>query len=138
MLKRLFVSCVFSDQEKRPAIHEIHRREGHWHMVHEFYSDSRGIRKLYGQLSIEPPSIDVTNPKLLVENIKMSRLLIKELDVLEGEQKNRQSKGSVLVFLPGEAEIMAVKKEYERERWAEENKWVIRVLHSRMPFEDSE
>ncbi len=48
------------------------------------------------------------------------------------------AKGTVLVFLPGEHEIMTVKRcLMEDEQDAIERGWDILILHSRIPFEDT-
>ena len=48
--------------------------------------------------------------------------------------------GTVLVFLPGEAEILNVKKALQTEEGSEVDhvQWDILVLHSRIPMEDTQ
>lgn len=55
-----------------------------------------------------------------------------------------EEKGTVLVFLPGEPEIIQVKRYLEQEEnqkqfgsVKERRNWNILTLHSRMPFEDT-
>jgi len=45
-----------------------------------------------------------------------------------------RKRGTVLVFLPGEAEILEVKRELSDK--VDQREWDILVLHSRIPHED--
>ena len=89
-----------------------------------------------------PGPIDYTHggPKLYAENVEVCREVIIQLDTLESrEDRTAKERGAVLVFLPGEQEIMTVKRSLEAKcgRYGDIGNlnWTILVLHSRIPLD---
>ena len=89
-----------------------------------------------------PGPIDYTHggPKLYAENVEVCREVIIQLDTLESrEERTAKERGAVLVFLPGEQEIMTVKRSLEEKcgRYGDVGRlnWTILVLHSRIPLD---
>lgn len=96
------------------------------------------MKKQYPDESSDLPNFSFA-AKLHPFCVDVARNILIKLDELEQSRENRHDiKGTVLIFLPGEQEILTVKRSLEANP-REQTKfgWDILVLHSRIPLEDS-
>eukprot|EP00095_Tigriopus_kingsejongensis_P001771 maker-scaffold339_size202159-snap-gene-1.20 protein:Tk01771 transcript:maker-scaffold339_size202159-snap-gene-1.20-mRNA-1 annotation:"atp-dependent rna helicase tdrd9" len=123
-----------TDVVESPGLYELRTTES-VHKVIELYLDD--LASFYPENWDEP---DLTEglPALHEANVRLCKVIIQQLEQLERNSRLSpgEPKPSVIVFLPGEAEILRVKQWLKQDGVAEQLKWRILVLHSRIPLED--
>ncbi|TRY66980.1 hypothetical protein TCAL_05974, partial [Tigriopus californicus] len=123
---------------EKPGRYEIKANHSR-HQVNEIYLDR--LVKYYPAGFDEPDMQD--GPRLHDANIHLCKVILEQLEKLDGSESQDKNTGhvgphhkhAVLVFLPGEAEIMRVKRVLEGGSKAKELGWVVHVLHSKVPLD---
>ena len=106
--------------------------------VEEFYLDDlEEDAQFKGRVCPWPANFEIDSPYLLEDCIHVACQIILNFENLERETDSSEP-GSVLVFLPGEAEIFRVKTSLEELSKSHEKAWWILPLHSRIPFEETQ
>lgn len=125
----------FADHYDYAQVHQIEQRGGH--SVSLFYADEMKFKG--ADFSDEDRPDFHSGPRLHEHCVKLCRRIVDNLDLLEARARDRQDpglKGTVLVFLPGEAEILEVKRALVKDHQVEDSGWDILLLHSKVPQED--